>query len=221
MTYIETLNKLLEKKIERQALLSQKSKEFKALHDTISGAKKGRWLGSSYLLIKRILSIFIGVALILIALFFLLFPEIILENQELHDSLMKGAKAHYLEVTGETITQTLINITSDEYDFNYNSTASMLENLEDGMEKSLEKEIILGFQSLSGLLIILAFVFLYISRMSRKMKVRNQKISSAETITQEIIQSFTKNIIEEEKELILLQEMIRTSIKDNTPPHRP
>lgn len=220
MNNLDTLNDLLGKKIKRQTILLQKSKELEKIHLTISGSKKGRWFGSSYLLIKRILSIFIGIGLITIALLLMLFPEIILENQELHDSLMSGAKTHYLEVTGETFTQSLINIMNDDFDHNY-STETILENLETGMEKSLEKEIILSIQLFSGFLIMLAFVFLYISRMSRKMKVRNHKISEAETVTQEIIQNFRKNINEEEQELVILQEMIRTSMRNktsNTPP---
>ncbi|MFT5892217.1 MAG: hypothetical protein ACI9Y7_002327 [Dokdonia sp.] len=222
MNNLDTLNDLLGKKIKRQTILLQKSKELEKVHLTISGSKKGRWFGSSYLLIKRILSIFIGIGLITIALLFILFPEIILKNQELHDGLMSDAKKHYLEVTGETIAQTLIKITSNNDDGNY-TTTDMLKNIEEGMEQSLEKEIVRSIHFLAGLMIMLAFVFLYISRTARKMKVRNHKISQAETVTQEIIQNFRKNINEEEQELVILQEMIRTSMRNktsNNPPPR-
>ncbi len=216
MTNLETLNELLGKKIKRQTILSQKNKELENLHTTISGSKKGRWFGSSYLLIKRILSIVIGVSLIIIALFFILFPEIILENEEVREDLINDARRHYIETTGETFAQTLIQATSDDRDFDY-STATILENLENGMEKALEKEIIDGIQFIAVLLLILAFVFLYIARMTRKMKTRNQKISKSETLTQDIINNFRTTIQEEEQELLILQDMIRTSMKSKTP----
>lgn len=215
MTNLETLHELLGKKIERQTILSQKSKELENLHTVISGSKKGRWFGSSYLLVKRTLSIFIGVALIVIALFFILFPEIILENEEIREDLINDARRHYIETTGETFAQTLIQATSDDRDFDY-STATILENIEKGMEKALEQEIIDAIQFIAVLLLILAFVFLYIARMTRKMKTRNQKISRSETLTQEIINNFRATIQEEEQELIILQDMIRTSMKNKT-----
>lgn len=215
MSKLETLNDLLAKKIKRQTVLLQKSAELEKVHLTISGAKRGRWFGSSYLLIKRLLSIFIGIGLITIALLMIIFPDIILENQELHDSLMADAKEHYVEVTGETLSQSLLNMMDDDFDGDY-STASIIENLETGMEKSLEKEIINSIQFFAGLLILLAFVFLYISRTARKMKVRNQKISETETLTQDIIKSFRTTIQEEEQELVILQEMIRSSMMNKT-----
>lgn len=221
MTNLETLQELLGKKIERQGILLKKSNELEKVYLTISGSKKGRWFGSSYLIVKRTLSIFLGIGLIIVGVFFLINPSVILSDPDIREELIKDSKQHYIELAGSGLNATLIEAARNKNNFN-----DVVEMLDTVVEKSLEKEIISSIRFLAGLLIILAFVFLYIARMTRKMKVRNQKISESETLTQDIIKSFRTSIQEEEQELLILQNMIRTYMNNKdflnstrNPPH--
>ena len=75
----------------------------------------------------------------------------------------------------------------------------------------IEEELIFGIQTLAFLVILLAFSFLYISRLSRKLQKRNQLISKADSVTQQILRDYQLTIDEEESELQLMKEMMTSN----------
>jgi len=82
MTTKDLLQKLLTDKTARQARLNLMSGQLQELDIDLASSRIGRWFGSTYLTVKRIIGLFIGWGFIVIALLFIFFPELITETRE-------------------------------------------------------------------------------------------------------------------------------------------
>jgi hypothetical protein len=47
------------------------------------------------------------------------------------------------------------------------------------------------------------------------MRIRNRQISKAETLTQDLINNYKQNIVEEEKELEILNQILKNSLSEH------
>lgn len=168
MNNSERLKEILRQKSERFILLQEKSKQLKDLSTDLSVMKFGRFFGTSYLVIKRILALIIGVALLLGALLLLVYDD------ALKAKIIGNYEEDYIRVEFVTLEKIFENI----------------------------------IKASAGLFILLGLVLLYISRLTRKMTIRNRRISRAETLTQEIIASFQEVIREEQREMESLRNII-------------
>lgn len=60
------------------------------------------------------------------------------------------------------------------------------------------------------------FILLYISRMVRKMRVRNRQITQAESVTRQIIKNYKTTIKEEEQEIESLNQILKPFLSEDT-----
>jgi hypothetical protein len=107
MTQLETLATLLSKKIERQTLLKEKSKELDDLDLDLFASKFSRFFGSTYLIVKRVLTLVVGVLLIFIASLLYFAPSVVLQNKEFKSVLVENSRDYYSEIAGLTFKQSL------------------------------------------------------------------------------------------------------------------
>jgi hypothetical protein len=204
----KTLREFLKQKIERQAILKEKAAMLEEIDLELFSSKFGRWFGSTYLGIKRLILLLLGLAIIVISFAFLFFPEIVLSNHELRAEMIQDSRDYYSEMAGQTLDEAIVLLARSGSEL---TTEQVIEQLDIAYTKSLEEELIFSVQFFAVLLLLLAITLLYISRLTRKMRSRNRKITQAETLSQDIIFLFQESISYGEKELELLQRFMSGS----------
>lgn len=201
---MKELNEIILNKIQRQTLLREKSRQLEELDIDLSGSRFTRWFGSSYLRIKRFLLLLIAIVLILFSLLLIIDPSVFYESPEIKEAVIQDSREYYQEMFGQTMSNALIDIISSD-----SSPRDITKTLSDSFDKVALKEFSDSLQVFGFLLIILAFIMIYIGRLTKKMRIRNSKISDSQTITQEVIMMFTEAIQEEENELVMMQELLK------------
>lgn len=217
---MKDLNELLLKKIQRQTLLKDKSKQLEDLNIDLSSSKFGRWFGSSYLRIKRFLLILISIGVVLLSLILITIPEALMEDQEIRDSMIQSSREYYQDMFGQSIGEAFIEYTLED---SRRRPEDFFDELSESLDKAFAKEAISDFRYLGVFILPIALVLLYISRLTKKMRIRNTKISENQEITQEVILMFQEAIAEEEQELVWMQEIMqnRSAPNSNQPPALP
>lgn len=196
MTRLEILTDLLSKKVERQTILKQRSDDLYALDDSLAGARIGRWIGSSYHSIKRIVCLSLGILFVLAFLSLTLYPGLLADDPAIRSIMLKAELQEVTELTG-------MRVVADE-----------ISDHEAFLDKLMDEHITF----LRYCLLTVGLFFIYLARMAKKVVARNRKISEAEKVTQEVIDIFQQTIEEEEKELVVLNELVRKNIGLNTQP---
>lgn len=80
MNQKEALQQLLNEKVMRQAELNEIKRQIDYLYKDIAASKMGRWFNSTYLLVKYLLSLILGVTLIVISIILLLYTDAFLSD---------------------------------------------------------------------------------------------------------------------------------------------
>ena len=200
------LEDFLGAKVERQAVLRERKKQLDDLNIDLVGSKFSRFFGSAYFYIKRMITLLLGVMLIVTALIFVISPGIIFEDEQLKKEIIDQYKSDYYESYGFSFDESLIRLYRSG---SLSDAREIADALDKSLEKSLENEILSGTQVFAGLLAVLGIILLYISRLTNKMRLRNSKISDAQTFSQEIIKDYMLTIDEEEKELEVFRELMQ------------
>ena len=217
MNKTEALRELLQQKTARQALLKTKSRQLSVLDVNLTESKFGRFFGTSYFFIKRFLTLLLGIALFLFALLLLIYPEFILEDESFKADMISEYKKDYGEMADFTVRKALNRLVEDS---SY-TIEDTIRYLDDAFEEAIEREILSAIRRDAVLIIFLSLVFLYISRMTKKLQKRNVRISRAESLTQDVIKSFREMIKAEEKELELLKSVVEHEADSNNPEPSP
>jgi hypothetical protein len=157
----QTLQDILREKEAQQEIHNQLIESLDELDLNLSFSKISRWFGTSYLRIKRVFTLLLGMGLFLLSIGLLLFPELMLEESDMV------------------------------------------------MDMALKLEILQSIRVFAVLLLILSLVLIYISRLTCNMRVRNSRISKAESLTQEIIGNFRDLVALEDAETEALKMLIQ------------
>lgn len=203
MTNLSALNDLLHQKIEKQVLLKEKFRQMDTIDTNLMGSRIGRWFGSSYLVVKRIITLLLGISLLIMSIFLLISPENVF-GERTKQELIQDSKDEYTKMLGQTIGETIVasfkngNSSADKIDREFNRA----------IDHIIELEIYSAIRFFALLLIPLAFFFLYISRLTRKMRLRNHKISETQSLTQEIITSYKEDMKGLEKEIEIIRNIL-------------
>lgn len=204
MNDIETLRNLVNKKIENQGILREKYKQLDNLYVDLRSSKIYRWFGSSYLTLKRIATLLIGIFLLISAIVLYVHPKIILDEEKLEE-LTYNLRQDYTKKVTKILEEASGQLAKDNSRI---TRGKIIQKLNQSIDKSIEKEIIASIKVLAVVSLFVSLIFFYVSRLSKKMRRRNSKISKAESLTQEIIRNFKVNLEEGEKEIALLQEFL-------------
>ncbi|MCE7996761.1 MAG: hypothetical protein HEP71_32675 [Roseivirga sp.] len=217
---MQDLKELLLKKIQRQTLLHEKGRQLEDLDLDLSYSKSSRWFGSSYLRIKRFLLILISIGLIFFSFILMTVPEILMEDKEFRDSMIQSSREYYQDMFGQSLGEAFIEFTLED---SRRRPEDFFDELSKSLDKAYVEETIAEFRYMGVFILPMALVLLYISRLTKKMRIRNTMISHNQAITQELITMFHEAIDEEEEELLWMQEIIQGGPKPGSsqPPPLP
>jgi hypothetical protein len=197
------IDEFIKVKEKRQTLLNKRKEQLELLDLDLFGSKFGRFFGTSYLWIKRILTLLVGLAFVLFALLILIYPEFLLEDPSFKKEMIVEYKKDFAEIAGMTISDSFEKLLLEENP----NIENVIRTIDKSFDSAIEKKILEELMYLGVLFIMVGLVFIYISRMTRNTKRRNIKLSKAESLTQGIISDYMKTIEEEEKELALFKEL--------------
>lgn len=206
MTKLE-LQRFIEEKSNRQIVLKERMNLLNALDDELSGSKISRWFGSAYLITKRFITLLLGIILIVGSIMFFFFPEIFFRDENVKNEIIQEYKTNFSQETGAPL-----DLKIEEVSKNYSKTnaITLVNNIDQSIKLSIENDNKNKLQFMAILGIILGIVLLYIARLTKKIKLRNTKISDAENLTQAIIKDYSLTIDEEDKELQVLREYLNS-----------
>ncbi len=199
------LQKFIEEKSNRQIVLKERMNLLTALDNELSSSKIGRWFGSAYLVTKRFVTLTVGIILILGSILFFFFPQIIVKDEAVKNEIIQDYKTYFSQETGTSLQVKIEEISKNSSDSN---SILLVQNIDKSIADSIQNNDKNKFQFMAILGIILGIVLLYIARLTKKIKLRNTKISEAETLTQAVIEDYKLTIEEEDKELQILREYL-------------
>jgi uncharacterized protein YjeT (DUF2065 family) len=201
----------LKRKEQRQTVLETRLEELEQLDVTLFGSKFGRFFGTTYFYLKRFLTLTTGLVLILIGLIFIVNHNKLVESDTYNKELIAKYKLAYKNSNGLPITDAFSQITDN---IGLADANAIVANIDSAISKAVDDKVSAYYRNLGILMIIAGVFMLYISRMVKQLRRRNSKISKAETLTQNVIASYTKTIADEAKELALFKELIENQKED-------
>lgn len=209
----QNINHFIIKKAESQAILRQRKLELEELDFDLMGSKLSRGLRTTYYFIKRIILLLIGIILLGIGLTFMLAPDIIFDKPETKAFIVD-------EVSKEEIRDFKTKVIEASFETDLSERKNLfdltIDTFVNARKKMIEEELTFTIQFLAFLVILLAISFFYISRLSKKLQKRNQLISKADSVTQQILRDYQLTIDEEEKELDLMKEMVQQNSSNHS-----
>ena len=206
MTKIE-LQKFIEEKSNRQIVLKERMNLLNALDDELSGSKIGRWFGSAYLSTKRFITLTLGIILILGSVLFFFFPQIIVKDEAVKNEIIQDYKENFALETGSSLQVSIEQITNNSAN---SKSILLVQNIDKSIGNSIKSNDKNKFQFMAILVFIMGIILLYIARLTKKIQLRNTKISDAEKLTHTVIKDYSVTIEEEDKELQVLREYLNT-----------
>lgn len=212
------LKKLIESKKERNRHLEVQYKYLSLLEEELAKTRIRRFFGTSYLIIKRFLLILSSCILIIGGVIMYLNPSLVSEFTQIDEYLIEETQKLYHEKAGETLSESIIKFSKTESQL---SLDTILKSLNFGIQKTILKEVTQIITDLLITLIILGVLLLYISRQTKKIRIRNKQISNAEEKIEKVLTEFRTIIASEENELQNLEDIynhriVGTSASDNT-----
>lgn len=206
MTKIE-LQKFIEEKSNRQIILKERMNRLDSLDEQLSSSKIGRWFGSAYLSTKRFITLTLGIILILGSVLFFFFPQIIVKDEAVKNEIIQDYKENFAIETGSALQVKINEIASTS---NKSKSTLLIQNLDKSIGDSIKSNDKNKFQFMAILVFVMGIILLYIARLTKKIQLRNTKISDAEKLTHSIIKDYSVTIEEEDKELQVLREYLNT-----------
>lgn len=201
------LQKFIEEKSNRQIVLKERMNLLNALEEDLSSSKIGRWFGSAFLVTKRFVILILGIILIVSSMLFFLFPSMFFREENMKNEIIQEYKTYFSQETGASL-----DLKIEEVSKNYSKTnaITLINDLDQSITLSVENDHKNKFQFMAILGIFLGIFLLYIARLTKKINLKNTKISEAEIQTKKLIKEFSNTIEEENKELRVLREYLNT-----------
>jgi len=213
----DKINALITKKIARQAILSDRKEQLETLRKELFSSKIGRFFGKMYYYIKRYVTLVLGVFAFILAITLFVYPDLVFGEAEKEDLLMKY-KADYYEIAGKTIDDSVRNFENNGVRNAPNATTDLVRTINDSIVKTMGDEVKISNKYMAFGLILLGFLLLYISSLTKSIHARNLKITQAEVLAKEVIEDYKLTIAEEAEELRLFREIANPKVTDVIPP---
>lgn len=200
--YSQIIQQILLQKYQRQKKLSDLFQDLENEEINITGEKIGRMFGTTYLVTKRMITLVIGLILSLLALILLIQPDIVF-NDKVVDEIIAEANEEDLQLREDQIEDAWKIVYSDR--LNRRAFSRLILDI---IQSTYREDFLFTIHILGYLLLILGLITLYISRLTRKMWKRNNRISKAQRLTQDLIEEFKIYIKEDEGELATLENLV-------------
>ncbi|MGG8497664.1 hypothetical protein ACQY1Q_14740 [Tenacibaculum sp. TC6] len=204
------LNIVIQNKRERNQQLITQIKFLELVEKELSKTKLKRFFSTTYLIIKRYTLILLSLLLIFTGLLIYTNTQWVYNHTEIDEYLVKNIHNKYKEIASKAFVETLDNLKNTSKVTPTSLFESALIGI--GIDNVFEDEVYKVIISISIVSIIIGVLLLYISRLTKKIRIRNKQISESENKIELILKEF-KNILNSEKEeLTKLEEIYENRI---------
>lgn len=185
---------------EQRAILAT----LETIDDSIMGSRIGRFFGSTYLRLKWLILFVVGCSLVLIggALFFHL--ATLDQYDEIARPLREDLKHELNKVVGTTMYEAI----GEPDGTRFSNVDVLIQKMNQATEAVVNEEYLLVVSGFGFFAALLGIILLYIARLTRKMRIRNRKITRAEMDIQDLIAQVKEQLNIESEELERLREII-------------
>jgi len=204
----QELNKFIIRKTERQTILRERKKILDEIDIDLYASKFSRSFRNLYYFLKRLVLIILAIVLLGGGLYFYVNPEFVFKDDELKKEMITDVRMVYEEFAGETLKDGIYEVVTSNDPNKFNVFVNELQR---SLEKTAEEDILFMVQFFGVVFLFLGLSFLYISRLTKKIKQRNKLISKADSLTQDVLRDYAITIEEEEKELQMLKDLVLNS----------
>jgi len=204
----QELNNFIIRKTERQTILRERKKILDEIDIDLYASKFSRSFRNLYYFLKRLVLIILAIVLLGGGLYFYVNPEFVFKDDELKKEMITDVRMVYEEFAGETLKDGIYEVVTSNDPNKFNVFVNELQR---SLEKTAEEDILFMVQFFGVVFLLLGLSFLYISRLTKKIKQRNKLISKADSLTQDVLRDYAITIEEEEKELQMLKDLVLNS----------
>ena len=198
------IQSLINAKEKRQFILEERKKKIEEIEENLNITFWGTTFKGFYYLLKRGILLLLAVMLIVSSLLIFFNSEIINPNKFKQELINDIGNSNYNE--NNKTWKSIYRNTAIEIFENRNWDATQIERT---LQKNIEKEYQLIAENQYNefraaiviLFLILAAFILYISRLTKKLKERNDLILESDDLAQQIIDDYNKTLQEERDEL--------------------
>jgi len=203
------IQSLINAKEKRQFILEDRKKKIEQIEENLNISFWGKTFKSFYYFLKRIFLLIISIFLITLSLFVFFNSETIIPNhfkQEMINDIGEENLNNSNKTWNSIYQNTAIEIFENKNDWDVNQIELTLQkNIKEEYQKVAEKQYDQFRKIIGFLALILAGFVLYISRLTKKLKERNDLILQSDELAQQIIDDYNKTLDEEKEELRLLK----------------
>lgn len=204
------LNIVIQNKRERNQQLITQIKFLELVEKELSKTKLKRFFSTTYLIIKRYTLILLSSLLIFTGLLIYTNTQWVYNHTEIDEYLVKNIHNKYKDIASKAFVETLDNLKNTSKVTPTSLFESALIGI--GIDNVFEDEVYKVIISISIVSIIIGLLLLYISRLTKKIRIQNKQISESENKIELILKEF-KNILNSEKEeLTKLEEIYENRI---------
>jgi hypothetical protein len=202
------VDELLSFKQEKLTKLKKSKEDVESKYNKFKQSKVTSSISTGYLLIKRFLLLIIGILLLMLGVLLFAVPEITLADESFKEEVLESYKEEFTAQVGVGLLES-IYILSNEY--SESGANDLIEALELSIDKLIEKEISETIRLFSIIIVLSALIILYISRLSKKMKVKYTQLKNADSLAQTAVNELTEIIDSQQKELDLMKQLFTDS----------
>ena len=204
------LNIVIQNKRERNQQLITQIKFLELVEKELSKTKLKRFFSTTYLIIKRYTLILLSSLLIFTGLLIYTNTQWVYNHTKIGEYLVKNIHNKYKDIASKAFVETLDNLKNTSKVTPTSLFESALIGI--GIDNVFEDEVYKVIISISIVSIIIGLLLLYISRLTKKIRIQNKQISESENKIELILKEF-KNILNSEKEeLTKLEEIYENRI---------
>lgn len=190
----------------RQAVLEDRKKSLEELEIQITASKITTSFQGFYYFTKRYLVLLFAFSLLFGGLFFYIYPDIVLSDENFKNSLLKEYKMSYYLDAEDKFSDGLVNLIKNGDESGIDAFLSGIDN---SLEITAEKDILALIKILAVFIIFISVILWYISRLTKKLQKRNALIKNADSLSKDILLDYKKTIEEEAKELEMLKQLLK------------
>lgn len=185
---------------EQRAILAT----LETIDESIMGSRIGRFFGSTYLRLKWLILFVVGCLLVLIGGTLFFHPATLDQYDEIARPLREDLKHELNKVVGTTMYEAISEVDGTRF----SNLDVLIQKMNQATEAVVNEEYLLVVSGFGFFAALLGVILLYIARLTRKMRIRNRKITRAEMDIQDLIAQVKEQLNVESEELERLREII-------------
>ena len=202
------IQSIINSKERRQFVLEARRKNILAIDENISESNLGKNLKGFYYYLKRFILFIIAFFSFISAVIFFISPQIFIDESIKNEIKKEMVNEYLTEIENDNTFMVQQVITEIRQNENF-STSDFRNALDQSMQKLFEKKAEEDFlfftKFIATILFIFSILLFYISRLTKKLKERNDLILESDKLAQVVIEDYNKTLEEERNELDALK----------------